>query len=78
MGEVKAQGATDMSNVRLVDGHPQYPHAVKLDQDSVIYSMACVAAKCGGIAYLDMISAEIFMCDGGDLVLWSGRIGIAQ
>jgi hypothetical protein len=54
--------------------HPAYPDAVLLPRESAIALYAEDEAGCNGLVYLNLQTGELLLCDGSDLVLWSGML----
>jgi hypothetical protein len=62
--------------LREEERHPAYTNAILLPRESAIALYAENEAGCGGLVYLNLQTGELLLCDGSDLVLWSGQIGL--
>ncbi|MBR0693655.1 hypothetical protein [Bradyrhizobium lablabi] len=58
----------------IFDRHPAFPQAVRIPHDSPIGLYAERAAGCGGVVFLNLQTGELLLCDGSDLILWSGPL----
>lgn len=45
-----------------------------IDDEDALYDAVCTSAGCEGRVYFNSATQEIVLCDGGDMVLWSGRV----